>query len=324
MRNFNFKMFRNYSMPPDDNHKIVPDGESIEAMNILRRSIIRRVILIAIVIVVIWLFRQCVVITLPNQYIAIKQFGEVKQITLESGISFKIPFIQTTQVIPRDVRHYDMAISDVITQDKKSMVADSFVLWRVVDPIMFIRKASGSVTQAESFIGNNSYNSLKNVISRLPQSDIISGRDALAQQIFSNLGNALETYGVEMVAIETKRLDLPDDNKNAVYERMISERHNIAAQFTAEGAEEARMIHNETDKTVNILVSNATAKAAEIIAEGERQYMEILAQAYNNPEKAEYYSFVRALDAAKVSLKSSGNTLILDRESPIAQVFFSD
>jgi len=323
MRRINFKVFNNYT-PPDDERKIVPDGEALEAMNILRRSIIRRVILVVIVLLVIWLCRQCLVITLPNQYIAVRQFGEVKSITMESGVSFKIPFIQTTAVIPRDVRHYDMAISDVITQDKKSMVADSFVLWRVVEPLTFIRKASGSVTQAESFIGNNSYNSLKNVISRLPQSDIISGRDTLARQIFMNLGNALETYGVEMVAIETKRLDLPDDNKNAVYERMISERHNIAAQFTVEGAEEARMIHNETDKTVNILVSNATAKAAETIAEGERQYMEILAQAYNSPEKAEYYSFVRALDAAKISLKSNGNTLILDKESPIAQIFFND
>jgi membrane protease subunit HflC len=243
---------------------------------------------------------------------------------MESGVSFKLPFIQTTTIIPKDVRHYDMAISDVITMDKKSMVADSFVLWRVVEPIMFIRKASGSVAQAESFIGNNSYNSLKNVISRLPQSEIISGRDTLATKIFENLGDALDAYGLEMVAIETKHLDLPDDNKNAVYERMISERNNIAAQNTAEGDEEARMIRNETDKTVNILISDATAKAAETIAKGESRYMEILSEAYNDLDKAEFYSFVRALDAAKASLKSSGNTLILGKDSPIAKIFYNE
>jgi len=302
----------------------VPDGETAEAMKMMRRSVSRRVIFIAGCFILIAFFLQCMVVTMPNQYIAIRQFGEVVRITYEPGLSFKIPFIQTTSVIPKDVRHYDMAVSDVITQDKKSMVADSFVLWRVVDPLTFIRKAGGSVVQAESFISNNSYNSLKNVISRLPQSEIISGRDTLAQQIFWNLGDALDAYGVEMVAIETKRLDLPDDNKNAVYERMISERNNIAAQFTAEGAEEARMIHNETDKTVNILISNATARAAEIIAEGERRYMEILSEAYNNAEKAEFYFFVRELDAAKATLSLSDNTLILGNDSPIARIFFSD
>jgi membrane protease subunit HflC len=161
------------------------------------------------------------------------------------------------------------------------------------------------------------------VISRLPQSDIISGRDTLSEQIFMNLGGALDAYGLEMVAIETKHLDLPDDNKNAVYDRMISERNNIAAQYTAEGDEEARMIRNETDKTVNILISNATAQAAEMIAEGERQYMEILAQAYRDADKADFYSFARALDAAKVSLKKGGNTLILGADSPITQIFYN-
>ena len=324
MARIDFNQFRNFSRQPGDDGNVVPDGETIDAMNMLRKGVTRRVVFIIALIVLLLLFRQCMVITHPNEYIAVWQFGEVKRITEEPGISFKMPFIQTTTVVPRDVRHYDMAISDVITKDKKSMVADSFVLWRVVDPLTFIRKASGNLDQAESFIGNNSYNSMKNVISRLPQSDIISGRDTLALQIFANLGSALDAYGLQMVAIETKRLDLPDDNKNAVYERMISERNNIAAQNTAEGDEEARMIRNETDKTVNILISNATAKAAETIAQGEQEYMSILAQTYNDTEKAEFYSFVRALDAAKVALAKGDNTLILGKDSPIARIFYTD
>jgi len=324
MARFDFdKMFRNFSEMPDMDRNIIPDGETIEANKMLRRGIIRRAIVIAVLLLLIFLLRQALVITMPNQFVAVKQFGEVKRITYNQGVSLKIPFIQTTSVIPKDVRHYDMDISDVITQDKKSMVADSFVLWQVVDPIKFIREASGSVSQAESFVNNNTYNSLKNVISRLPQSDIISGRDTLAAQIFTNLGSALDAYGVKMVAIETKHLDLPDDNKNAVYDRMISERNNIAAQYAAEGDEEARMIRNETDKTVNILISNATAQASETIAEGERQYMEILSQAYRDSGKAEFYSFVRALDTAKVSLKRRDNTLILGKDSPIAQIFYN-
>ena len=305
-----------------------PDSESgttsAEAAKLLSRGLKIRLLILAIFIVILIMIGQVVVITYPNQYVAVRQFGEVVRITTSAGISFKVPFIQSASALPKDVQHYDMPISDVITQDKKTMVADSFVMWRVSDPLAFIRKAAGSVTQAQTFVGNNSYNALKNVIGRLPQTEIISGRDTLAQQIFRELDNALDEYGLEMVAIETKHLDLPDDNKNAVYDRMISERNNIAAQYTAEGDEEARKIRTETDKTVNIQTSNALAQAAEAIAEGERQYMEILGDAYSNAAKAEFYSFVRALDSAKNSLRGDNKTLILGIDSPIAQIFYND
>jgi len=301
-----------------------PSKESMEeAAALLSRGIKRRLLIVAIIIVAWIIIAQCIVITYPNQYVAIRQFGEVVRITDESGLSFKIPFIQTASAIPRDIQHYDMPLSDVITQDKKTMVADSFVLWRVYDPLSFIRKASSSVTTAQTFVGNNSYNALKNVIGRLPQTEIISGRDMLAQQIFRDLANSLDEYGLMMVAIETKHLDLPDDNKNAVYDRMISERNNIAAMYTAEGDEEARMIRTETDKSVNIQTSNAIAQAADTIAEGESRYMEILSAAYNLPAKADFYSFVRALESAKNSLVGGNKTLILGADSPITQVFYN-
>ena len=303
--------------------KVADDSEE-KAAAMLRRGIKRRLFILAIVIVAWIIIAQCVVVTYPNQYVAIRQFGEVTRITNVAGLSFKIPFIQTANALPKDIQHYDMPLSDVITQDKKSMVADSFVLWRVDDPLAFIRKASGNVTQAQTFVGNNSYNALKNVIGRLPQTEIISGRDTLAQQIFRELDNALDEYGLTMVAIETKHLDLPDDNKNAVYDRMISERNNIAAQYTAEGDEEARKIRTETDKTVNIQTSNAIALAADTIAEGESRYMEILSEAYNNSSKAEFYTFVRALESAKNSLSGDNKTLILGVDSPIAQVFYNN
>ena len=319
MANFDFE---NMFKMPDMN--TVPDGETLEASKMLRRGIISRLMFLGSFLLALFLVTRSIVITYPNQYVAIKQFGEVIRITYEPGISFRIPFIQTTSIIPKDVRFHDIEISDVITQDKKSMVADSFVLWRVTEPLRFIRAAGGSVTQAADFVNANTYNSLKNVISRLPQSDIISGRDILADLIVLELSATLDEYGLKMVAIETKHLDLPYDNKNAVYERMISERNNIAAQYSAEGDEEARMIRTETDKTVNILVSNATAEAAQAIAEGERQYMEIISQAYGENEKAEFYSFVRALDAAKVSLTTGDKTLILGMDSPIAKIFYQD
>ena len=102
---------------------------------------------------------------------------------------------------------------------------------------------------------------------------------------------------------------------------MISERENIAAQYTAEGKSEARMIENTTDKEVSIMLSDAQAKAEATIAEGEAEYMRILSDAYANPEKMDFYSFVRALDAVKASITGDNKTVILSDDSPVAQIF---
>lgn len=292
------------------------------AYAVLWAGIRRRLVLLGLIILAVILLRQSVVITRPNEYTAIQQFGEIKGIISEPGLSMKVPFLQTTRSLPKMVKIYDIPISDVITQDKKTMVADSFVLWRISDPVKFIRTLSGNIQSAELRIGNISYNSMKNVISQLPQTEIISGRDTLAGRIFANIGDTLDGYGVDLIGIETKHLDLPDDNKQAVYTRMISERNNIAASYQAEGEEEGRKIRNETDRAVSITISSANAKAAETIAEGERVYMEILAEAYNDPEKAEFYAFIRALDAAEAALQGGETTLILSSDSPIARVFY--
>lgn len=286
-------------------------------------GLIITIVIFAVIILVLIASGNIFVVTEPDEYMVVQQFGKIVSVTTEPGLSYKLPFVQTAFTIPKSVQLYDLPVSDVITQDKKTMVADSFVLWRVSDPTKFIQSMGGNVTTSESRINNIVYNSMKNVISSLSQGDIISGRDKLAGNIFDNIGNSLNEYGIELIAIETKRLDLPDDNKNAVYERMISERNNIAASFQAEGDSEATKIRNETDKTISISFSKAEAEAERIIAEGEAEYMRILAEAYNSPERSDFYSFVRSLDAAKASLKGGNKTLILSKDSPIAQIFYS-
>ncbi len=169
------------------------------------------------------------------------------------------------------------------------------------------------------------YNSIKNVLSSTNQSDIISGRDGeLAQVITDNIGTAMDSYGIRIHAVETKKLDLPDSNKEAVYQRMISERNNIAAQYTADGEYQSSLIKNETDKTVKETVAKANAETARLTAEnkreGEAQYMQILSEAYNDEAKADFYNYVRALDALKASLTGDNKTIILDGDSELARV----
>ena len=137
-----------------------------------------------------------------------------------------------------------------------------------------------------------------------------------------HIGNTTEQYGIELLSFETKQLDLPSDNKAAVYERMISERENISATYTAEGSSEAQKIRNTTDKEVNVLLSEANKNAEILIAEGEAEYMKILSDAYADASKQDFYSFVRSLDALKASMTGDNKTVILSPDSPIAQIFY--
>ena len=280
-------------------------------------------LVVIIALLALFIIDSSMVVTYPNEYTVIKQFGGIESIRQEPGLSMKIPFIQTTEKIENEVLLYDLAVSDVMTKDKKSMIADCFVLWKIEDPYKYTQTLSAQKSNAEFRIDTITYNSLKNVISSLSQEEVISGRDGeLAKAIQDNIGNTLEQYGIELLAVETKSLDLPDENKNAVYERMISERNNIAATYKAEGEEEAKEISNNTNAEIIVMQSEADAQAEEIIAKGEAEYMRILSEAYNDPEKADFYIFLRSLDAAKATMTGNNKTLIIDETSPIAKIFY--
>ena len=281
-------------------------------------------IILAVILVGIFVAANSfLVVTYPNEYTVIKQFGKIVDICQTPGLSMKIPVVQTAEKIENEVLLYDLAVSDVMTKDKKSMIADCFVLWKIDDPYKYTQTLSAQKSNAEFRIDTIVYNSLKNVISSKSQEEVISGRDGeLAAAIVANIGDTLEQYGITLLAVETKSLDLPDENKNAVYERMISERNNIAATYQAEGQEEAKQISNNTTAEIIVMQSEADAKAAEIIAKGEAEYMRILSDAYNDPDKADFYIFLRSLDAAKKTMTGNNKTLIIDETSPIAQIFY--
>lgn len=264
------------------------------------------------------------VVTRENEYSIIKRFDKIERIVETSGLTFKTPFVDTVDKLPKSIQFYDVPTSDVITVDKKTMVADSYVIWRISDPTRFAQTLNSSLTLAESRINTTVYNAMKNVISSNTQNEVISGRDGKLNAAFmDDIGDTMEQYGIHLIAVENKHLDLPSDNKNAVFERMISERAQMAATYTAEGESEAQMIRNTTDKEIEISISNAQTDAAKIIAEAEAEYMRILSNAYSDESRSDFYTFIRSLDAARVSLAGSNNTLILSEDSPIAQIFYN-
>lgn len=286
-------------------------------MKKLSKSIIFIIVFVFALIVV----NSSIVSTYSDEYKLVLQFGKVVKVIEEPGLSFKIPFIQTTQSIPNYEMVYDLVPSEVNTRDKKVMVTDSFALWSVTDPLEYLSRLGANKANAESRISVVVYNAVKNVISSTDQADVISGRDGkLAQMITDKIGTSLDSYGITVKKVETKMLDLPDSNKEAVYQRMISERQNIAAGYIADGEYESNVIKNSTDREVSVLISEAKAQAEKIRAEGEAEYMRILSGAYNDEGKADYYNYIRSLDALKASLKGNNKTVILNEDSELAKI----
>ena len=256
--------------------------------------------------------------------VLIQQFGRVVAIESEPGLHMKTPFVQSTIAIYDGNRIYDIPQSDVITRDKKSMIADDYVIWTVDDVMKYYQTLGGVSARAEERIDAAVYNATKNTISSMTQDEVIAARGIeLTNLITAESNTDMTGYGIKILTAEIKALDLPDDNKEAVYERMISERGNIAAGYKAKGEAEAQKIRNETDKNVKITIADANKKAETLLAEGESEYMKILSDAYNSEEKSEFYNYLRSLDAIKGSLgDNSNNTLILDKDSELASILY--
>ncbi len=285
----------------------------------------KKKIIAAIIAVVAFIgISQSAFVLNQGEYAIVKQFGEVVAIHDEPGMKFKIPVIQSVDTLPNKVLVYDLPISEVITKDKQTMVADSFAMWRISDPIKFISSLNGSITTATGRIEYLVYNAMKNEISSRTQEEVVSDRTGqLAQDITDTAKPNFAQYGIELLSVETKHLDLPYDNKESVYKRMIAERNNISATYAAEGEKEATIITNEAAKEAAVLLAEAKAQAEQLRAEGEAEYMRILSEAYNNSSKAEFYEFVRSLEAAEKSLAQNGNVLILNQDSPLVDIFYN-
>lgn len=293
-------------------------------MNNSRPKLSVRGIIITIVVILLLIVGCSSIYTVDYKTQAlVMEFGKISKVETKPGLHFKTPFVQDVQLIYVGDQIYDMPVSDVITKDKKSMIADDFVIWKVTDPVKYYQTLSGTAARAEERIDAAVYNATKNTISSMLQEEVIASRgDKLTEIITKESNSDITTYGIEITTAKIKSLNLPDDNKSAVYERMISERQNIAAGYTAKGNADAQLIKNETDKEVSILLAEANKEAETLKAEGEAEYMRILSAAYNDESKADFYNYIRGLDSLKASLSGNNKTIILDKNSELVKILY--
>ena len=275
----------------------------------MKKKIILYITAVVAVLVVVLLFSS-VYIVAENEYATIVRFSKIIKTTSEAGIYLKVPFLDNERTFPKAIMLYDIKPSEVLTSAK-----------------LFFQTL-GSLTVAEQRLDAFTYNALKNIMGTVAQKDFINeddavGRNMIYEAIARNVSTIAKNYGISIADIKIKRLDLPEANQQAVYSRMVSERNQIAEKYIADGEYEASIIRNNVDKQVNIIVSNATAKAAQLVADGEQEYMKRLAEAYNTPEKQEFYNFTLALDAIKATMTGPDKTLIIGADSPIAKALLN-
>lgn len=259
-----------------------------------------------------------------NEYACTVRFSKIIATTDTAGLHFKLPFVDSVKYFDKATQLYDIPPSEVLTSDKQNMTVDCYILWSISDPKLFYQTL-GSRSVAEQRLDALTYNELKTVMGTLAQADIINMEDGSKRNdIYANIATDVDglarTYGIRVEDVKIKQFDLPESNLNAVYNRMISERNQMAEKYTADGNYEASIIRNDVDKQVNILVSDAEANAAKLVAEGEGEYMRLLAEAYNTADKKDFYEFTLALDALKASLNGDEKTVILDANSKLGQL----
>ena len=259
-----------------------------------------------------------------NEYACTVRFSKIIATTDTAGLHFKLPFVDSVKYFDKATQLYDIPPSEVLTSDKQNMTVDCSILWSISDPKLFYQTL-GSRSVAEQRLDALTYNELKTVMGTLAQADIINMEDGakrndIYESIATDVDKLARTYGIRVEDVKIKQFDLPESNLNAVYNRMISERNQMAEKYTADGNYEASIIRNDVDKQVNILVSDAEANAAKLVAEGEGEYMRLLAEAYNTADKKDFYEFTLALDALKASLNGDEKTVILDANSKLGQL----
>ena len=279
-------------------------------------------------LIVLMVLSGCFFTVAEDEYACTVRFSKIISTTADAGLHFKLPFIDSVKYFTKATQLYDIPPSEVLTSDKQNMTVDCYILWSISDPKLFYQTL-GSTSTAEQRLDALTYNDLKTVMGTLAQSDIINMEDgAKRNEIYSNIASDVDrlarTYGIRVEDVKIKQFDLPESNLNAVYNRMISERNQMAEKYTADGNYEASIIRNNVDKQVNIIVSDAEAEAAKLVAEGEGEYMRMLAAAYDSDDKKDFYEFTLALDALKSSLDGTEKTVILDGSSSLAQILMGN
>ncbi|MFC5532431.1 protease modulator HflC [Cohnella yongneupensis] len=281
----------------------------------------RSIIWTAGVIVFLILGFSSMYIVKEGEYKVVLKFGEAVRVVEEPGLHFKIPFVETVSMLPKYQMMYKSQETQILTKDKKPIIVDNYTVWRIEDPEKFLKTAK-SVSAGIQRIDETVYNAVRAKLPAIDYEDIISENtergninDEITREVASTLRG--DNYGIEVIDVRIKRTDLPEGNKESVYNRMISERQSIAARYLSEGDEESRKVTSKADRQATELLAQAEADAKKIIAEGEQEAAKIYNESYG--KDPEFYSFYRTLQSYVTTLNNEP-VILLPIDSPYTRI----
>ncbi len=279
-----------------------------------------KIILILAVVVAILLSSS--LYTVKETQVALKlRLGEIVSIENEPGLKFKTPFVNNVVRFDKRIQTLDSAAESFLTVEKKNVVVDSFVKWRIVDTQKFYISTGGAMAQANLRLAQNNQDALRSEFSKRTIIEVISDeREAIMASVKAKLkAIAEDKYGIEVVDVRIKRIELSQEVRNSVYSRMETERKGLANKYRSEGAEEAEKLQAFADKERTIILANAYRDSEKIRGNGDAISANNYAKAYS--QDAEFYSFYRSLESYKKSFNEQGDILVLNPDSEFFRHF---
>ncbi len=299
------------------NNKVPKTKEPINFKKHMKSIIILTLIFASFVILLANIY-----VVKESEYRVVRQFGEVKEIRHTPGIYMKVPFLQSVTSLPRYQMTYNVSEAEINTMDKKRIIIDNYAVWRITNPKMMITNA-GNMLNAEGRMEEFIYSVVRTELGQLAYDEIINdentSRGSLNDRVTERVNELLakDKYGIEVVDVRMKRTDLPPENEQSVYTRMISERQSIAQKYLSEGDADKRTIESTTDKKVQEMIAVAQKEAALITAEGESEAAKIYNQSFS--KDPEFYALYRTLESYKKTI-GEDTMIILPSDSPYAKI----
>ena len=260
--------------------------------------------------------------TVNETQVAIKlRLGEIVSIEESPGLKFKTPFVNNVVFFDNRIQTLDSAAESFLTIEKKNVTVDSYVKWRIVDTEKFYISTGGTMASANIRLAQNNQDALRSEFSKRTIKEVVSDqREAIMASVKSKLKSIAEDeYGIEVIDVRIKRIELSQEVRNSVYRRMETERKGLANKYRSEGAEEAERIQALADKERTIILANAYRDSEKIRGEGDAISASNYAKAYS--QDAEFYSFYRALESYKKSFSGQGDVLVLNPDTEFFRHF---
>lgn len=269
-------------------------------------------ILIIFIVVILILTNLTLFIVDETKQAIVLQFGKPIRAIKEPGLNFKLPFIQNVVYFEDRLLVYDAAPTEIITKDKKTLIVDNYARWKIIDPLIFLQTVR-DINGAQARLDDIIYSELRVDLGLFDMSEIVSEiREAIMERVTKISNEKANTYGIDIVDVRIKRVDLPPENEKFIFDRMRAERERIAKQYRAEGQEESAKIIAETEREKTVILAEAYKTAQTLKGEGDAEAVKIYAESFN--QDPEFYKFLRTLEAYKNSLKDK-TTILLSPES---------